>query len=539
MRWTLPIFGLLVTLGFSRCSFYNVFSTAEVRTPWSVDSVDIFMEERDYDKTESFLYLGMDRAEVTLDNYQEGHVLRAECEGYFPVNLPVFRERLNWWKSADLLIGASMIDPLVTNEVKPWGSRQWTQAISLFYNVLGLAASPWRVYSKSYELPDLKPLPVADDLAPPVWIEAVHILVPEGQHHVTHYRTRDAFYNNRIAFDYQNDEDILFEGTNLDEEAIELLWSQGYQGPGGSSLFTSEDEVMLEAAVISVKETQVGNLAQYGVRSAWWVHNPYGLNTDTVLYFHRSPWGFASAHESPFDRQALADVIAQAAFEAAENPILRAEAARKDSLEAEWKADWEPILLNPVQSAPGKLSSALASIVTIEDEYGHGSGCILSEDGYILTNHHVVLDTAAIQTIHFHDGSSRIAELVRYHPLFDLALLKVDTMELQPFMPELDEVAVEVGDDVFAMGTPYDVALGASVTRGIVSAMRKDGKRQLIQTDVSISPGNSGGALVRADGTLVGVVNEKVMELGVEGIGFAIPLHYLEEALMVRYLDPF
>jgi S1-C subfamily serine protease len=181
------------------------------------------------------------------------------------------------------------------------------------------------------------------------------------------------------------------------------------------------------------------------------------------------------------------------------------------------------------------LASALTSVVTIEDETGHGSGCVLSSDGFILTNHHVVLDTQLVHTVHFQDGTSLEAEIVRYHPLYDLALLKVDTTGLVPFRADLRLETVEIGDDVFAMGTPYDVDLGASVTRGIVSAIRKDGKRNLIQTDVSISPGNSGGALVRADGTLIGIVNEKIMELGVEGIGFAIPLHFIEDALMVRY----
>ncbi|MFZ9055260.1 MAG: trypsin-like peptidase domain-containing protein, partial [Flavobacteriales bacterium] len=74
-----------------------------------------------------------------------------------------------------------------------------------------------------------------------------------------------------------------------------------------------------------------------------------------------------------------------------------------------------------------------------------------------------------------------------------------------------------------------------SVTKGIISGKRKDGNRTLIQTDVSISPGNSGGALIDSDGTLIGVVNEKVLGTGVEGIGFAIPAAVLSEALMLEF----
>lgn len=519
------------------CSFYNITTRAEVVAASGADSVDVWLEVRDYDETESFEFQGTDWAEVALNNYIEGHIIRAERPGHYPANLPVFRERGNRWKGVDVGLGMALAPGLTDNVGDAWGARQWTQAIALSYNALGLTLSPWRVYSKSYTLPELDPLPHAEADAPPVWIEGVHFAIGGQQHVTEHYRNRDAYYRNRLAYTLTNDDPYELTYSNLDEDALELLWEQGFQGPNGGSLFTLEEEIVLEAAIVGVVERQIGNLAQYTVRSNWWVHNPYGLPSDTVQYSTQSPWGFASGNDSPFDRQALADVVVRDCFQAAANPVLRRAALRKDSLEAQWKSEWEPIVLEAVKRPPGKLATTLASVVTVEDAFGHGSGCILSSDGYILTNHHVVGDTQVVHTVHFQDGTHLDAALIRYHPLYDLALLKVDTVGLQAFHPELARESVEVGDDVFAMGTPYDVDLGASVTRGIVSAMRKDGKRTLIQTDVSISPGNSGGALVRSDGTLVGIVNEKIMELGVEGIGFAIPFHFVEEALMLRYRD--
>ena len=533
-----PLSAMAVGLmSLTSCSFYNVTTQVEVLSAPGQDSVEVSLEMRGWDETESFEFIGYDWVDIGLDNYVEGHILRAERPGYYPDNLPVFRERSNRWKGVDLGLGLVFTRPLVEHGDEPWAARQWTQAISLGYNVLGFALSPWRVYDKSFTLPKLEPLPEADDAAPPVWIEGVHIDIAPGKHVTEHYRNRNAYYANRLAFTFSNEEAFEMPYTNLDEDALERLWEQGYQGPNGGSLFTMEDEMVLEAAIVGVQERQIGNLAQYTVHSQWWVYNPYGLASDTVEYFTRTTWGFASGVESPFDRQALADAVVKVCFDAAENPKLRQDATRKDTLEAQWKADWEPIVIDAVSAPSGKLASALSSVVTIEDETGHGSGCVLSSDGFILTNHHVVLDTQLVHTVHFHDGTSLEAKIVRYHPLYDLALLKVDTTGLVPFQTDLRLETVEIGDDVFAMGTPYDVDLGASVTRGIVSAIRKDGKRNLIQTDVSISPGNSGGALVRGDGTLIGVVNEKIMELGVEGIGFAIPLHFIEDALMVRYRE--
>ena len=118
--------------------------------------------------------------------------------------------------------------------------------------------------------------------------------------------------------------------------------------------------------------------------------------------------------------------------------------------------------------------------------------------------------------------------------MHDLALLKVEATGLTPFHLNLSE-SIDVGEAAYALGTPYDIDLGASVTKGIISGKRKDAHRTLIQTDVSISPGNSGGALIDEQGTLIGIVNEKVLGMGVEGIGFAIPTHVLPDALKLEF----
>jgi len=221
-------------------------------------------------------------------------------------------------------------------------------------------------------------------------------------------------------------------------------------------------------------------------------------------------------------------------FLALENPTLEKRLGRIENLEKEWKKEWETISIPGNTKPAGKVAKALESVVTIAAADGHGSGCIVGTDGYIVTNQHVVSDTALTYTIYFNSGSIAEATILRYHPVYDLALLKVDTTGLQPFALDLSQ-SINVGEEAYAMGTPYDIDLGASVTKGIISGKRKDGERTLIQTDVSISPGNSGGALINSEGILIGVVNEKVLGLGVEGIGFAIPTHVIEEALSIKF----
>lgn len=156
-----------------------------------------------------------------------------------------------------------------------------------------------------------------------------------------------------------------------------------------------------------------------------------------------------------------------------------------------------------------------------------GSGVIVSPDGYILTNYHVISGAEAIQ-VGLSDGRSAPARVVGVDPDTDLALIKVSLAHLQPItMGRSDDL--HVGDIVLAIGDPYGV--GQTVTHGIVSAL---GRSQLglstfenfIQTDAPINPGNSGGALVNVRGKLVGINTALFSPSGGStGIGFAIPVN--------------
>ncbi len=167
------------------------------------------------------------------------------------------------------------------------------------------------------------------------------------------------------------------------------------------------------------------------------------------------------------------------------------------------------------------------------EETSLGSGVILSDDGYILTNYHVIEGAEAI-AVALNDGRSVDATLVGSDPESDLAVLKVALDDLPTIMLGESE-QLRVGDVVLAIGNPFGV--GQTVTMGIVSAT---GRKELgintfenfIQTDAAINPGNSGGALINARGALVGI-NTAIFSQsgGSEGIGFAIPVNLAREVM--------
>jgi len=157
--------------------------------------------------------------------------------------------------------------------------------------------------------------------------------------------------------------------------------------------------------------------------------------------------------------------------------------------------------------------------------HGLGSGVIITKDGYILTNNHVV-DGAKELKVTLEDGHEYTAKVVGRDPKTDLAVVKIDAKNL-PVVPMADSDKVQVGDVALAIGNPFGV--GQTVTKGIVSAtdrgnMGIEAYENFIQTDAAINPGNSGGALVDIKGRLIGI-NTAILSRsgGSQGVGFAIP----------------
>lgn len=162
-----------------------------------------------------------------------------------------------------------------------------------------------------------------------------------------------------------------------------------------------------------------------------------------------------------------------------------------------------------------------------------GSGVIVSDDGYVLTNHHVIRGADQIQ-VALRDGRETLAEVIGTDPESDLAVLRIALDDL-PVIELTDTTRIAIGDVSLAIGNPFGV--GQTVTMGIISATGRshlglNAYEDFIQTDAAINPGNSGGALVNAEGALIGI-NTAIFSRsgGSQGIGFAIPANLARDIL--------
>src|SRR5438093_1634862 len=163
-----------------------------------------------------------------------------------------------------------------------------------------------------------------------------------------------------------------------------------------------------------------------------------------------------------------------------------------------------------------------------------GSGVIVTKDGYILTNNHVVDGADEIKVARDKDKKQFTAKVVGRDPRTDIAVLKIDAKDL-PFIMFADSDKIDVGDVVLALGNPFGI--GQTVTMGIVSATGRGGMgiedyEDFIQTDASINPGNSGGALVNTKGEVIGINTAILSDSGGnQGVGFAVPVDMVRQVM--------
>ena len=166
------------------------------------------------------------------------------------------------------------------------------------------------------------------------------------------------------------------------------------------------------------------------------------------------------------------------------------------------------------------LSRAMLSVVSLRTEAGSGSGFFLSADT-IITNEHVVAGHSSV-TVRTHDGVERSGRIVMRQPSVDLATVKLSQPMPQPALPVGRLTDVRVGQEVLAIGSPLGIE--NTVTRGIVSGIRRVGTVTLLQTDAAVNPGNSGGPLLNRQGEVVGITTLKLSRA--EQMSFAVSIDH-------------
>lgn len=175
----------------------------------------------------------------------------------------------------------------------------------------------------------------------------------------------------------------------------------------------------------------------------------------------------------------------------------------------------------PVEALSKNITMLRSAVVTVFSDGVSGSGFFISEDGYVLTNRHVVGDAKFVK-VKLPTGRELVGEVLRSDKVRDVALVKTEAIEVQALALRGDDI--NIGEDVYALGSPLGEKFSTSLTHGILSGYRTLDEQRFLQSDVAILPGNSGGPLLDAKGTVVGMTVLGLGAKGIAGMNFFIPV---------------
>ncbi len=332
-----------------------------------------------------------------------------------------------------------------------------------------------------------------------------------------------------------NEEKIAFDNSIFSNTLNDLLLKYNYIDTTGTILKKKTNSLYVNA---SVKNVDIYDVTNYSARK----YQPYLTSEVTIEWELTDIYGQPQYKEvikgesGEFKVQGdqkeslfncLNDAVTSSYLKFMGAPELR-QLLNKEKTQ---DINFEDITLRKGKN-PSEIEQAMQAAVTVKTNLGHGSGFVVSSDGYIVTNLHVVANAKKIE-VYSTDQIPLEAVLVRQNEYKDLALLKVEKAFSYSF-PISPNKNYKIGDDIYAIGTPNSIELGQSLSKGIISGERNSEEDKYIQTDASVNMGNSGGAMVNSQGMLLGVVNSKMSGVGIEGIGFAIPAFEIGKALFIK-----
>jgi serine protease Do len=365
-------------------------------------------------------------------------------------------------------------------------------------------------------------------------INEVSFNINRNNYHINFYEEYKDYVNNNIMHTSKPDSDIILERSEFSNPLNYILAKNNYLDTTNKFTMSDINVMLLEIKVNNITENNFGYYMNFVVGGEIKIVNPMSEMGIKTYKFNSSSNIKALQKGDGLKNELMEDALMNALIQFTNNKLYSEEFRNVEETYNKISNSWQILeISNKKAKENNGLKDAVNAVVTIKTKDGHGSGCIISSDGYIITNSHVVGSQNENIVVMMGGTMFKVkGKVVRTNPVYDLALIKVDSLFTNYLV--LENTDVSIGSDVYAIGTPEDIELGQTISKGIISGKRKFDGKVYIQTDVSVNSGNSGGALIDLEGKLIGIINAKLFGFGVEGVGFAIPVSVVEPALKVK-----
>jgi S1-C subfamily serine protease len=344
--------------------------------------------------------------------------------------------------------------------------------------------------------------------------------------------------------------DLKYNDVVFTEDLMQTLYEGGFTDTVNNVFSDNNNTLILEGKIDNVLLYRIshfwngGTVCQSKTNLVWYIKNTYGEILDSVVdnslsnairfppYSYQTTW---DQRQAICTKSTVESSVTKSFYR-----LLEGEAFNKYSkIITDFNPKLEPTKLNrPVATVADKRDAAEASVI-IKTDAGHGSGFAITNDGYVVTNYHVIaadqkaLEDMKVTVIDF-DGKELEGTVEKVNKFQDIALIKVENEFSKAFYCS-NEKSFRKMDDIYTIGAPKSITLGQSISSGLISNERKINNNYLLQLGMSINSGNSGGPIFDTKGTLHGVVVSKLVGRNTEGVSFAVPSYLLQEYLNIQY----
>lgn len=332
---------------------------------------------------------------------------------------------------------------------------------------------------------------------------------------------------------------IFTDDTRFSEDLFNILLETGYVDTVNRIFQDDNNTMVVQAKIKKVDEFIIyggtNNYRKLGLGISWYLLNMYDEIIDSTEIYNFSDPFVTRGYSTPDYVEMVGDAIARSFHELRKTELFN----RNIGIQTDFTFKETPLVLVKPKSIVKELSDAsLASVIIKRKDGGHGSGFAITQDGYILTNYHVISGELESKQAEFKvllaNGLSLDAKIVRFNRARDIALLKVEYNFEKAFLLTSEKTFKNLSE-VYTIGAPKSVELGQSVSIGLISNERNTNNNNVLQLSMSLNGGNSGGPLFDKTGVLHGVIQAKLVGKDTEGVGFAIPGYLIPEYLKISY----
>ena len=340
-----------------------------------------------------------------------------------------------------------------------------------------------------------------------------------------------------------NDNDLKYDDTKFSYNVYKTLKNTGYVDTVNKVFSDNNNTLVLEGSIKKIavyriygRKAYLGHYYKSKLTLRWYIKNTYNEILDS-LDTKEFSGDFVWTDKDDFYEKMFGDAIDISYLKLQRDGKL----TKYMKQETNFKISDQSLSIPPIGSSAviaDKGDAAEASVIIKRQDKGHGSGFAISQNGYIVTNYHVVAGKQAgklspIKVI-TSTGEELDATVVRYNKFRDIALIKVNKNFDKAFKVT-NVKSFKNLQDVYTIGAPKSIELGQSVSSGVISNERKSNNNNLLQLGMSVNFGNSGGPVFDSQGNLHGVIVSKLIGANTEGVGFAIPGYLISDYLNISY----